>query len=140
LVRIKVIPASFGLEGFEDVIWEATEEILSYSLSNSSDRDNVPLDKDMTAITFVVASPDFSDPILSEHRCKHSSAQAEFACETFKPFVDTLQDKLTDFSRLEDVPLDDAITVKAFHPLWSQKFPYPCVAVSTRIVDKIAAP
>lgn len=28
LVRVKVIPASFGLEGFEDAIWEATEGYL----------------------------------------------------------------------------------------------------------------
>lgn len=131
-VRIKVIPASFGLEGFEDAIWEATQEILPHSMSEETGDISLSSfvnDKDQ-AITFVVASPDLSDPILTEHECKTSSPQAEFASDKFEAFVDTLQDKLELFSRLEGIPIDDAISVRAFHPLWNEKFPYPCVAVS----------
>lgn len=126
-IRMKVIPASFGLEGFEDAIWEATQETLLSSLPN----DVTPKDP-KEAITFVVAAPDLSDPILTEQNCKDSSPQAEFASDSFKAFADTLQDKLEMFSELEDMPLDDALTVETFHPLWGGKFPYPCVAVATK--------
>jgi hypothetical protein len=109
------------LEGFEDAIWEATQELLSSTDEASADAQ---------AMTFVVASPDFSDPILAEHNCKTSSPQAEFASDSFKLFVDTLQDKLEMISELEDLPFDDAVSFRSFHPLWDEKFPYPCVAVS----------
>jgi hypothetical protein len=131
-VRIKVIPASFGLEGFEDAIWEATQEILPHSLSGETKESTSSslMNNEDKVITFIVASPDLSDPILTELDCKTSSPQAEFASDKFESFADTVQDKLELFSRLEGVPLDDAISVRAFHPLWSEKFPYPCVAVS----------
>ena len=129
-IRIKVIPASFGLEGFEDVVWEAAQEILPpYSLSRSND---VPANP----ITFVVASPDLSDPILNERKgCKTASPQAEFACDFFKSFAESLQDKLEILSEVEDGPIKDALTIKAFHPLWCAKSPYPCVAIGTGLKD-----
>lgn len=126
LIKIKVIPASFGLEAFEDAIWEATQELLASSLSN----DVADCDVQEAMTSFVVASPDLSDPILTEHGCKNCSPQAEFACDSFEAFVDTLHAKLETISRLESVSLNDVITVQAFHPLWDGKFPYPCVAVS----------
>lgn len=123
-IRIKVIPASFGLEGFEDAVWEATQELLPYSLNGDTSTAT-----STQAMTFVVASPDLSDPILTEEDCKSSSPQAEFASDSFQGFADTLQDKLIMFSKLEGVPLEEAVKVRAFHPMWDGKFPYPCVVV-----------
>jgi hypothetical protein len=126
-IRIKVIPASFGLEVFEDVVWEAVQEILpSYPLSHNNVSAN--------AITIVVASPDLSDPILNERKgCKTASPQAEFACDSFQSFAGVLQGKLEMLSKVDDVLTKDDLAIKAFHPIWREKSPYPCVAIGTGI-------
>ncbi|KAL3797970.1 hypothetical protein HJC23_013208 [Cyclotella cryptica] len=141
LIRVKVIPASFGLEAFEDAIWEAAQDLIPRS-SIVATTDTAPaISKKSTckAITFVVASPDLSDPILREKNggCSKSSSQAEFASDTFQSFASTLHEKLKMFSRMEEVALDDLIEVRAFHPLWKEdtvkSFPYPCVAISAEV-------
>ena len=88
-------------------------------------------DNNEAMTSFVVASPDLSDPILTEHGCKDHSPQAEFACDSFRAFADTLHTKLESISRLENMPFNDVVSIRAFHPLWDGRFPYPCVAVSS---------
>ena len=94
LVRIKVVPASFGLEGFEDAIWEATEDLLTQTSSDS--------DAKCRAVTFIVAAPDLSDPILMEKG--KESPQVEFEPDRFRSFALTLRDKLRVFSEIEGAP------------------------------------
>jgi len=81
LVRVKVVPASFGLEGFEDAIWEATEDVLTQSVHGEEEEMNHHDDSTTTkgkcrAVTFVVAAPDLMDPILMEGG--KESPQVEF--------------------------------------------------------------
>jgi len=130
LVKVKVIPASFGLEGFEDAVWAATEDLLGIATPNGEARDYCK------AITFVVAAPDLADPILVEDSMPRSSPQAEFEQTTFEIFSSSLREKLTMYSRVEGLPLlNDVIDLKPYHPLWKDdgRFPYPCVAVSTKV-------
>jgi len=141
LIRVKVIPASFGLEAFEDAVWEATQDLIPRTSMVAKTKKST-----CKAITFVVASPDLSDPILTEKNggCSKTSSQAEFASDTFLNFALTLHEKLKMFSRMEGVALDDLIEVRAFHPLWKdelvESFPYPCVAISTEVeMEKEAA-
>lgn len=143
VIRVKVVPASYGLEGFEDAVWEATEDLMTYSSSSSGTEEEC-----CKAITFVVAAPDlFTDPSLLEG----ASPQAEFEPERFQEFSSTLREKMVLFSKLEGIPLDDDIQLTPFHPLWKfsdfnedelngsddgaacPSFPYPCVAVSAKI-------
>ena len=154
LVRVKVVPASFGLEGFEDAIWEATEDLMKYTSSGSiadvtrEDRIIAEENEGCRAITFIVAAPDlFTDPsllVMDGNAGPPSSPQAEFEPGRFQEFASTIREKMVLFSKMEGVPLDDAIQVKRFHPLWryigldgrqadGNAFPYPCVAVSTKI-------
>ena len=139
LVKCKVIPASFGLEGFEDAIWAATEDLLGVVTPNEEAKrtiDNNDEDDYCKAITFVVAAPDLADPILLEDSMPRLSPQAEFEQTTFKVFSSTLREKLTIYSSEEGLPLlNDMIDLKPYHPLWKDdgRFPYPCVAVSTKV-------
>jgi len=140
LVKVKVVPASFGLEGFEDAIWSATEDLLGVATPNGeaarSTTDKNDEEDFCKAITFVVAAPDLADPILIEDSMP--SVQAEFEQTTFEKFSSSLREKLTMYSRVEGLPLlNDVIHLKPYHPLWLWKddgrFPYPCVAVSTKV-------
>lgn len=152
-----ISPASFGLEGFEDAVWEAIEDLLAISPnanknhapedhSNSVDDDG---DDYCKAITFIVAAPDlFTDPALLEGIPRALSPQAEFEPDKFQEFSSTLRGKLAMFSQVEGMPLNDTIELEAFHPLYrsdmklngrtksSRPFPYPCISVSTKIGDK----
>ena len=138
LVRVKVIPASFGLEGFEDGIWAATEDLLGVTTSNEEAKrtsDDVE-DDYCKAITLIVAAPDLADPNLVEDSMSRLSPQAEFEQTTFEKFSSSLREKLTMYSRVEGLPLlNDVIDLKPYHPLWKDdgRFPYPCVAVSTKV-------
>ena len=138
LVKVKVIPASFGLEGFEDAVWSATEDLLGVATPNEEAKrtsDDVE-DDYCKAITFVVAAPDLADPILVEDSMPRLSPQAEFEQTTFEVFSSSLREKLTMYSRVEGVVplLNDMIDLKPYHPLWKDgRFPYPCVAVSTKV-------
>eukprot|EP00571_Detonula_confervacea_P009416 CAMPEP_0172327102 /NCGR_PEP_ID=MMETSP1058-20130122/58632_1 /TAXON_ID=83371 /ORGANISM="Detonula confervacea, Strain CCMP 353" /LENGTH=305 /DNA_ID=CAMNT_0013044053 /DNA_START=383 /DNA_END=1301 /DNA_ORIENTATION=- len=151
LIRIKVVPASFGLEGFEDAVWEATDDLMQRSAVEPSGTEQHSSGEEYycKAITFVVAAPDlFTDPTLLEG----NSPQAEFEPDSFHEFASTLREKLVMFSKMEGVSLlDDDIQLTSFHPLWKMSdsdsgggvelggrkactsFPYPCVAVSTKI-------
>ena len=142
LVRVKVVPASFGLEGFEEAVWEAYEEEMNHSDSNG---------KKCRSVTFVVAAPDIMDPNLMEG--SSASPQVEFEPDRFRIFASTtLEEKLKEFEKIEGVSLTDDIELTSFHPLWknssdnecgivsidgsdqgSRYFPYPCVAVSTNV-------
>ncbi|KAL7481684.1 hypothetical protein ACHAW6_008765 [Cyclotella cf. meneghiniana] len=135
LIRVKVIPASFGLEAYEDAVWEAAQDLIPRTPMVAHAKKST-----CNAITFVVASPDLSDPTLTEKNggCSKTSSQAEFASDSFFNFASTLHEKLRMFSRMEGVALDALIEVRAFHPLWREdgmveSFPYPCVAVSTEV-------
>ena len=146
-------PASFGLEGFEDAVWEATEDLLAISptIKNHAPEDHsnsVDDDEDdyCKAITFVVAAPDlFTDPALLEGVPRALSPQAEFEPDKFQAFSSTLRGKIAMFSQVEGMPLNDTIELEAFHPLYrsdmklrtsSRPFPYPCISVSTKTKDK----
>ena len=154
VIRVKVVPATYGLEGFEDAVWEATEDLMKCSANTFGNADHESSAEECCkAITFVAAAPDiFADPNLMEVGL--SSPQAEFEPDRFRVFSSTLREKIVLFSRMEDVPLDDAVQLTAFHPLWKlgdnfdsgsnygvevggrkalQSFPYPCIAVSTDI-------
>jgi len=165
LVRVKVVPASFGLDGFEDATWEATEDLIERSSSGSikSNESNSAEEHYCRAITLVVAAPDlFTDPTIHTKEgvvggMKSSSPQVEFEPDGFREFTSALRGKLVAFSKMEGVPLNDAIRLTPFHPLWrmsdgfatesgngndgvefdgvssGESFPYPCVAVSTKI-------
>ncbi len=81
LVRVKVVPASFGLEGFAEAIWEAYEEemnlhdddssttitttssttISSTTSSSSNRRMEEKKKKKCKAVTIIVAAPDLTD-------------------------------------------------------------------------------
>ena len=151
LVRVKVVPASFGLEGFEDAIWEATEDLLELDggagvQSTAGATGQSSVHEACEAITFVVAAPDlFTDPILAEGGGK-ASPQAEFEPDRFGKFSSSLNEKMAAFSESYHVPLEETIRLTPFHPLWKQgsasgsrgegareSFPYPCVAVSTEV-------
>ncbi len=144
LVRVKVVPASFGLEGFEDAVWEAYEEEMNHHDSASTKG------KKCRAVTFVVAAPDIMDPNLMEG--SSASPQVEFEPDRFRIFASkTLSEKLKEFEEIEGVSLTDDIELTSFHPLWKNNsdecgivsidgtglgcryFPYPCVAVSTNV-------
>mmetsp|Transcript_13637 Transcript_13637/g.29578 ORF Transcript_13637/g.29578 Transcript_13637/m.29578 type:complete len:340 (-) Transcript_13637:147-1166(-) len=138
LVRVKVVPASFGIDGFEDVVWESTEEMIRTQQHYSSDDATPPptTSSPNKAITFVVASPDLSDSTL----LGKSSPQMDFSSDKFKTFASSLEEKLNLFSTVEEgVDLSNIIELTSFHPLWRggdegmmiSSFPYPCVAVST---------
>lgn len=140
LVRVKVVPASFGLEGFEDAVWEATEDLIinlekvktNYFPSVASTTEKGYCE----AFTFVVAAPDlFTDPTLIEGG-KAESPQVEFEPSQFRGFTSAM---------IKCMPMDNPIKLTPFHPMWhdSQEakqldgrgvsgvnFPYPCVAVS----------
>lgn len=152
-VRVKVVPASFGLEGFEDALWEATEDLLKCSSTPGKEEglraaNNGRPDDGCRAITFVVAAPDlFTDPTLLVEGGT-LSPQAEFEPDRFREFASTLREKMAAFSRMEGVSLDDDVELTPFHPLWTSNgsgvelegrrasaasFPYPCVAVSAEI-------
>lgn len=148
LVRAKVVPASFGLEGFEDAIWEATGDLMAdvvgisdTDMDNNNDgvvgsdrrqqRRNGPASSSSSsycrAITFVVAAPDlFTDPILAEGGGGRgsSSPQAEFEPDRFREFASSLEAKMATFSRMEEeaggvLPgLDEVIRLTPMHPLW----------------------
>lgn len=148
LVRVKVVPASFGQEGFEEAVWEATEDLLV----QSDTKGEASSTKRCKAITFVVAAPDLMDPTLMEKGGRaYRSAQAEFDMDGFRAFTSTLMEKLVMFSKIEGIPLDDKIQLTPFHPMWREcvgegsgaelegrqavckPFPYPTVAISTEI-------
>ena len=138
LVKVKVIPASFGLEGFEDAVWAATEDLLGVVTPNGEAKQDIENDDNdyCKAITFVVAAPDLADPILVDDSMPRLSPQAEFEQTTFRVFSSSLREKLTLYSRVEGLPLlNDVIDLIPYHPLWKDdgRFPYPCVAVSTKV-------
>ena len=147
LVRVKVVPASFGLEGFEEAVWEAYEEEMNHL---NHDIASATKEKKCRAVTFVVAAPDIMDPNLMEG--SSASPQVEFEPDRFRIFASTtLEEKLKEFEEIEGVSLTDDIELTSFHPLWknnsdecgivsidgssqgSRYFPYPCVAVSTNV-------
>lgn len=154
LVRVKVVPASFGLEGFEDAVWEATEDILTQSVHGEEMNDSTTTTKTKCrAVTFVVAAPDLMDPILMEGAGKESP-QVEFEPDRFRSFASSLSEKLREFSRIEGVSLMDKVELTSYHPLWKNSdesggtgiveiggsssqgckyFPYPSIAVSTDV-------
>jgi hypothetical protein len=155
-IRIKVIPASFGLDGFEEAIWEATESMLMNKLAHTTTTTATTShtsknDDDSNeyycrqSITLVVAAPDlFTDPILLDG----ISSQAEFESDRFRIFSSHLSEKLAMMISGGASSLHDDIRITAYHPLWrmserrrngesnassstrEQQFPYPCVAIS----------
>jgi len=147
LVRVKVVPASFGLEGFEEAVWEAYEEEMNHHVGGDP---AVSTNKGKCrAVTFVVAAPDLMDPILMEDSSSASS-QVEFEPDRFRLFASSLSEKLREFEKIEGVPLMDSVELTSFHPLWTNSdecgivsidgssqgcryFPYPSVAVSTNV-------
>lgn len=132
LVRVKVIPASFGLEGFEDGIWEATQDLIPRCIGNQ--RKEAASSACKKAITFVVASPDLTDPTLTSKDTPKSSSQTEFASESFREFTNSLEDKLKLFSKMEGMPVDEMVKLEAFHPMWKERrMGYPCVAVCAEV-------
>ncbi|KAL7537404.1 hypothetical protein ACHAWF_005753 [Thalassiosira exigua] len=162
-VRVKVVPASFGLEGFEDATWEAAEDLL---LPRGTREGSEPRADETSfteaggcgsPVTLVAAAPDlFTDPFLSEESGgRGSPSQAEFAPDRFRDFMVSLREKLALFSETEGVRLDETVRLTPFHPLWRpgegsevggsdvarrgswEQFPYPCIAVSTKIGAEI---
>ena len=144
-IRVKVVPASFGLETFEDVIWEALEDLMIEEEKNHSESGAATDEIECRAVTFVVAAADINDPILAEGG--KESPQAEFESDSFRAFSSTLREQLRAFSDIEDVPLIDEVELTSFHPLWKNScaidgsgverkiagdchFPYPAVALS----------
>ena len=114
LVRVKVVPASFGLEGFEDAVWEATEDLMKHNF-NEEGKPLSSTEGSCEAITFIVAAPDlFTDHInggwITSGRVR-TGAVSEL-------FSSSLKEKLVIFSKEEGVPLDDTIRLASFHPLW----------------------
>jgi len=155
LVRVKVVPASFGLEGFEDAIWEAYEEEMNHHDDDDDSTTTTSTTKKKNKcreVTFIVAAPDLSDPILMEEGTSDSvSPQEEFEPDRFRLFASSLSEKLREFEEIEKVPLRDKVQLTSFHPLWKNSeecgivsidgsssegcryFPYPSVAVSTNV-------
>jgi len=163
LVRVKVVPASFGLEGFEEAVWEAYEEEMNHHDHDNDDEStsNKNNKKTCRAVTFVVAAPDLTDPILMEDSYS-ASPQVEFEPDRFRSFALSLSEKLMEFERMEEgsgVPsllmmMDSSsndVELTSFHPLWTNSdecgivssvdgssqgcryFPYPSVAVSRNV-------
>ena len=164
LVRVKVVPASFGLEGFEEAVWEAYEEEMNHHDDDNDDdstSNNKNNKKTCRAVTFVVAAPDLTDPILMEDSYS-ASPQVEFEPDRFRSFALSLSEKLMEFERMEEgsgVPsllmmMDSSsndVELTSFHPLWTNSdecgivssvdgssqgcryFPYPSVAVSRNV-------
>ena len=109
LVRVKVVPASFGLEGFEEAIWEAYEE----EMNLHDDWIGKEKKKKCKAVTIIVAAPDLTDdPNLTTMEGtgadidipkSSSSPQAEFEPDRFRMFVLSLDDKLREFEEEEEV-------------------------------------
>ncbi len=162
-IKVKVVPASFGLEGFEDAIWEATENLLIRHYSDDEDKNTSAKE----AVTFVVAAPDLNDPILTERdNEKTKSPQAEFDPDGFRKFTAGLREKLQLFSKIEgginEELLENLICLTSHHPQWRDAegdtsafsaegvvhsgsatlrerlqmcncFPYPSVALSTHV-------
>ena len=145
-IRVKVVPASFGLETFEDVVWEALEDLMIEEEMNHSESGATTDKTECIAVTLVVAAADINDPILLAEGGKESP-QAEFESDSFRAFSSTLREQLRAFSDIEDVPLIDEVELTSFHPLWKNScaidgsgverkiagdchFPYPAVAVS----------
>ena len=160
LIRIKVIPASFGLDGFEEAVWEATESMMMKKLSDKYTQNGEPhggggailqsptnesCQAIITTTTLVVAAPDlFTDPILLDG----ISPQAEFESDRFRVFSSELKEKkLALMSTMDDddgaVFLNNDIQLTSYHPFWrmsdssdrsatsaGKQFPYPCVAIS----------
>lgn len=139
-IRIKVVPASFGLDGFEDAVWEATEDALVGIHRDDDDEGAASSRRSVT--TLVVAAPDlFTDPALLEgdgreggHRPRLSSPQAEFESDRFREFASALEGRLAEFSRLvgaegaggggvttsysSSSSDDEDVHFATFHPLW----------------------
>ena len=150
LVRVKVVPASFGLEGFEDAIWEATEDLLT-QCDEGEERiiTTTETKEKCRAVTLIVAAPDLMDPILMEG--PKSSLQVEFELDRFQSFASSLSEKLREFSRIEGVPLVEKVALTSFHPLWKKNdedggteivdidgyFPYPSISVSTDVMNNL---
>ena len=156
LVRVKVVPASFGLDAFEDAVWEATEDLLT--LTDDDESTTTTAKAKCRTVTFIVAAPDLMDPILMES--SKESPQVEFEPDRFRLFASSLTEKLREFSSFEGVSLDK-VDLTSFHPLWKngnesggtdivkidgisqgcKYFPYPSIAVSTYIeVEKEEKP
>lgn len=147
-IRVKVIPASFGLDGFEEAVWEATECMMMKKRADTcthGQQSHAAALKSSTvescqAITLVVAAPDlFTDPILLDG----ISPQAEFESDRFRAFSTNLKKKLALMIKVDEGSvLNDDIHITTYHPLWQkgesreksttagQQFPYPCVAIS----------
>mmetsp|Transcript_6989 Transcript_6989/g.14593 ORF Transcript_6989/g.14593 Transcript_6989/m.14593 type:complete len:351 (+) Transcript_6989:1-1053(+) len=164
-IKVKVVPASFGLEGFEDAVWEATENLLISHYYENEDRNT----SDSEAVTFVVAAPDLNDPILTEQDNERTkSPQAEFDPDGFRKFTSGLWEKLQLFSKMEggisNELVENLICLTSHHPQWRNPredgvvhssgtplkerlqtcscFPYPCVALVhtwTKYHDEILA-
>ena len=153
IIRIKVIPASFGLDGFEETVWEAAESMMMKRLADTYTHGqlqhgaSMPSPTNQTCqamITLVVAAPDlFTDPILLDG----ISPQAEFESDRFRVFSSNLSEKLALVTKGEGaVVLNDDIHFTTYHPLWrmsepserrstisEKQFPYPCVAISMKV-------
>mmetsp|Transcript_36344 Transcript_36344/g.79534 ORF Transcript_36344/g.79534 Transcript_36344/m.79534 type:complete len:360 (+) Transcript_36344:70-1149(+) len=122
-VRFKVVPASFGLEGVEDAIREASLELL---LEDGC--------KSFTG-TFIIAAPDtvgaYSDParVVAAIRDENDYMCSDLVdLDSFLGFVSDLKRRLTDEARdymehhEEDwshVPISDYTTMIPFHPHWN---------------------
>lgn len=131
VVRVKVVPASFGLDGFEDAVWEATEGMMGDTSVPGAEMNGATKSNEegwCRATTFVVAAPDlFNDSSLVDDGGEEgggapprtTSPQAEFEPGSFREFSDSLGRKLDAFSRAEGLPgLSDAVKLTSFHPLW----------------------
>ncbi len=147
-IRIKVVPASFGIDGFEEAVWEAVESMMKLTATSKKsqaargddggDSPSSARDECFQPITLVVAAPDlFTDPILLDG----ISPQTEFESDRFRVFSSTLSEKIAMSAKMEGgVPsLDNDIQITTHHPLWrmssppEKRFPYPCVEVSTKV-------
>ena len=145
IIRIKVIPASFGLDGFGEAVWETTESMIMIKKKlGDKNTQNGQTNESCPAVitTLVVAAPDlFTDPILLDG----ISPQAEFESDRFRIFCSNLkQKKLALISKNDGAVLNDDIHIASFHPFWRlsdssessasarKQFPYPCVAISMR--------
>lgn len=140
VTKMKVIPASFGLDGFEDAVWEATEDLLRLSgvfdsdvgvgeatvvdksvTNNSKERAYSSTEGALTRISmFVVAAPDLADPILTEGGRAYPSPQAEFNPEAFSSFSSRLEEKLSILTMEEGFLSGETVQLTAFHPLWRE--------------------
>ena len=155
LVRVKVVPASYGLEGFEDALWEAAEDVLEHSRASwraaPGGTPRARRGEGCTAITFVAAAPEAVAAAALTEGGGAIPAPSEFEPEQFRGFAAATREKMELFSKAEGVPLSNAIELTPFHPVWTapdgtagrggvvlgggaaRTFPYPCVAVSTEI-------